>query len=77
MANDEQSTWIADPLEGVCTATFDSSSVTHTNPTPGARVCRESNALCDMAEMRPTRERARVACMSMCVDFCHLTLEPL
>ena len=30
-------------------------------------------------QMRGTRERARVACMSMCecVDFCHLTLESL
>ena len=52
---------------------------------PGARVCRESQAVMLCAcmqygwQMRGTRERARVACMSMCecVDFCHLTLEPL
>ena len=40
-------------------------------------VCRESNAFVD--GRCGTRERARVACMSMCecVDFCHLTLESL
>ena len=51
------------------------------------RVCRRAERQAVMLcacmqygwQMRGTRERARVACMSMCecVDFCHLTLEPL